>query len=261
MTTTTDLYHEVRGHGPAVLFISGATGDAGHYSRTAERLADEFTVITYDRRGNSRSQSNVDRPHTATITAQADDAANLIAALGLERAVVFGSSGGAIIALDLLTRHPAIVRGAVVHEPPLLGVLPHEDGPTPLDAVFVLAQTDPEAALEAFVRLNSSDSAWETADPAVRDRMVGNAGTLFQYEVEQFITYKPNVSALRATAVPVTLLHSVAGLPFIPGVNAWLHENVGWTSSPISGHHAPYFDTAAAFAEEIRPLLKQLQAA
>lgn len=150
-----------------------------------------------------------------------------------------------------------MVRGAVVHEPPLLGVLPHEDGPTPLDAVFALAQTDPEAALEAFVRLNSSDSAWEAANPAVRNRMVDNAGTPFQYEVAQFITYKPNVSALHATTVPVTLLHSVAGVPFIPGVNAWLHEHIGWTSS----HHAPYFDTAAAFAEEIRPLLKQLQAA
>jgi len=67
-----DLYHEVRGHGPAVLFIAGATGDAGHYTRVAERLADEFTVITYDRRGNSRSRVNADGPQVATIAAQAD---------------------------------------------------------------------------------------------------------------------------------------------------------------------------------------------
>ena len=51
----TDLYCEVRGRGPAVLFICGATGDAGHFERVAGHLADVFTVIAYDRRGNSRS--------------------------------------------------------------------------------------------------------------------------------------------------------------------------------------------------------------
>ena len=51
----TDIYHEVRGSGPPVLFISGMTGDAGHYAKVAEVLATEFTAVTYDRRGNSRS--------------------------------------------------------------------------------------------------------------------------------------------------------------------------------------------------------------
>jgi pimeloyl-ACP methyl ester carboxylesterase len=50
-----DLHHEIRGFGRPVLFISGMTGDAGHFTRAAERLADEFTTVTYDRRGNSRS--------------------------------------------------------------------------------------------------------------------------------------------------------------------------------------------------------------
>jgi hypothetical protein len=48
MPTTTsvlaDLHHEVRGAGPPVLFISGASGDAGHFAHTAERLACEFTT-------------------------------------------------------------------------------------------------------------------------------------------------------------------------------------------------------------------------
>jgi alpha-beta hydrolase superfamily lysophospholipase len=33
----------------------GATGDAGHFERLAKLLADGFTVVTYDRRGNGRS--------------------------------------------------------------------------------------------------------------------------------------------------------------------------------------------------------------
>ena len=50
-----ELYHEVRGSGPPVLLIMGATGDGGHFDTLADLLADEFTVITYDRRGNGRS--------------------------------------------------------------------------------------------------------------------------------------------------------------------------------------------------------------
>jgi pimeloyl-ACP methyl ester carboxylesterase len=51
----TMLYYELTGTGPSVLFIAGTTGDAGHFARVAAWLADEFTVVTYDRRGNSRS--------------------------------------------------------------------------------------------------------------------------------------------------------------------------------------------------------------
>ena len=51
----TRIYYEKRGRGPAVLFISGASGDGGHWTAVADILADAYTVITYDRRGNSRS--------------------------------------------------------------------------------------------------------------------------------------------------------------------------------------------------------------
>ena len=50
-----ELYHEVRGDGPPVLLVMGATGDGGHFDALADLLADEFTVISYDRRGNGRS--------------------------------------------------------------------------------------------------------------------------------------------------------------------------------------------------------------
>jgi hypothetical protein len=51
------LYYERQGIGAAVLFIAGSTGDAGNFTRTAELLADEFTVVTYDRR--PRSAANI----------------------------------------------------------------------------------------------------------------------------------------------------------------------------------------------------------
>ena len=50
-----ELYYEVCGGGPPVLLIMGFTGDAGHFETLADALASEFTVISYDRRGNGRS--------------------------------------------------------------------------------------------------------------------------------------------------------------------------------------------------------------
>ena len=76
------IYHEVRGSGPPVLFIAGATGDAGHFQRVAELLADEFTCVTYDRRANSRSP-RPDGWQSTSTEEQSEDAAGLIEALGI----------------------------------------------------------------------------------------------------------------------------------------------------------------------------------
>src|SRR5262252_7177573 len=117
------LYYEKEGAGTAVLFIAGSTGDAGNFARAADLLADEFTVVTYDRRGNSRSP----RPPgwtTTSVGEQADDAAGLIQVLGLSPAVVFGASAGGLIELDLMIRHPQLVRAGIVQEPSMFSVLP-----------------------------------------------------------------------------------------------------------------------------------------
>jgi pimeloyl-ACP methyl ester carboxylesterase len=117
-----ELYHEVRGSGPPVLLIMGATGDGGHFDTLADLLADEFTVITYDRRGNGRSPAPAGWTTTSAVE-QADDAAALVDSLAVGPLAVFGTSSGGNFALWMLTRHPAMVRGAVLHEPGVYAVL------------------------------------------------------------------------------------------------------------------------------------------
>jgi pimeloyl-ACP methyl ester carboxylesterase len=257
--TGTDLYHEVRGSGPTVLFVAGATGDAGHFSRVAARLADEFTTIAYDRRGNSRSPVAGDAAAAATMAAQSDDAAAIIRRTPGGRAIVVGTSGGAIITLDLLARHADVVQAAVVHEPPLLSVAPPHDGPEdPIAAVLALAASDPAAALEQFIRLNTSETTWAALDSSLRQRMLGNAQTLFAREIENFVSFRPDVDALRRVAVPVQLLVSRDGVPYAPAVQQWLHEQTGWPTGMLSGHHASYLDQPELIAEELRPVLRDL---
>src|SRR4029079_19174980 len=91
MVNGAELYHEVRGTGPPVLPIMGATGDGGHFDAFARVLADEFTVITYDRRGNGRSPVPADW-RTTSPEEQADDAAGLLEVLGTGPAAIFSTS-------------------------------------------------------------------------------------------------------------------------------------------------------------------------
>src|SRR6478736_2540512 len=76
------LYYEDRGARFPLVFIPGGSVDASHYAAVADRLADEFRTVTFDRRGNGRSP----RPpgwYATSIAEQADDVAGLIEALGL----------------------------------------------------------------------------------------------------------------------------------------------------------------------------------
>jgi len=52
-----DWYCERRGGGPAVVLIPSGEGDCENFAAVAERLAAEFTVLTFDTPGFSRSTS------------------------------------------------------------------------------------------------------------------------------------------------------------------------------------------------------------
>ena len=111
------IYYEVQGTGPLLLIIPGGPQDAGVFAELSQRLADRYTVVAYDPRGNSRSTFDGEIKELL-MDEQADDAARLIEALGGGPASVFGTSGGAQIGLNLAARHPKLVRALVAHEPP-----------------------------------------------------------------------------------------------------------------------------------------------
>jgi len=84
-------------------------------------------VAIYDRRGFSRSylSATATQNYTNRLATDADDVALLIKHLspGMP-ATVLGTSSGALVALELLTRHPSILRTLLTHEPPALKLLP-----------------------------------------------------------------------------------------------------------------------------------------
>src|SRR5437763_13729281 len=93
------LYYEVRGEGAPLLMIPGGGGDGRVYTLAAEILANDYKVITYDRRGNARSSGKA--PQNFEVSQQSRDAVVVLQAAGESSAHVFGNSSGAIIALDM----------------------------------------------------------------------------------------------------------------------------------------------------------------
>lgn len=258
----TDLYCEVRGGGPAVLFISGATGDAGHYEQVAERLADEFTVITYDRRGNSRSPKPDGWVQTSNAE-QADDAGGLIEALQVAPAGVFGNSGGGAIALELLLRHPRLVRGAILHEPivfnPIAAQLPAMMAELEPAIKAAMSTGGPRAAVEWFVRANAGEAALAAIDPDQRERLIQNGETLFGVEFASFVGYRPAEAAIAATSQPVrVLIGQETLLPYAAVVCGWLAGLVKTPVGTISGGHGAYWDRHDEMAAELRPYLRAI---
>jgi pimeloyl-ACP methyl ester carboxylesterase len=108
------------------VLVPGGDGDAASSDALAAHLIDTHTVLTYDRRGLSGSVLD-DPSEPPTVTTHADDLHHLLAALTTDPVFVAGSSIGAMIALELVARHPSQVRLLVAHEPPATQLLAPDD--------------------------------------------------------------------------------------------------------------------------------------
>ncbi|MGW7080198.1 alpha/beta fold hydrolase [Streptomyces sp. NPDC054866] len=122
-TREAELAYDVRGPLPTAdgrppLLMIGQPMTAEEFGALAARFPDR-TVVTYDPRGLGRSSRSDGRTdHDPTV--QAGDVHALIQALGAGPVELFGSSGGAVVALALVAAHPDDVTTLVAHEPPLL---------------------------------------------------------------------------------------------------------------------------------------------
>jgi pimeloyl-ACP methyl ester carboxylesterase len=260
----TVLHTETRGSGPAVLLIAGAGGDAAELGGVAATLADQFTVTTCDRRGNSRS------PHPAgwtqtSLAEQADDAAALLAALGQRPAVVVGTSAGGSIALELALRHPQAVRTAIVHEPPILAGTTNPQAVTDDLGAMIgqgMAAGGPRVAMQLFLRWAAGEATFEAVDPTDRDRYVGNGEVFFGVELAPIMAYAPSIQAIADAQVPIVAAASSAsrdpGSPhhFLYQAASWLAHQAGVDLVELPGGHMAYLTQPAAVAESLRPLLR-----
>ncbi len=270
------LHYEVRGTGPLLLLICGGVYDADGFAGLAQQLTDRFTVVTYDRRGNSRSP--LDGPVARqSIEVHGDDAQRILTAVGAragEPAAVFGNSSGAIIALELAARHPEQVGTVVAHEPPLFELLPERDhwrtvikhvadtfeteGPGP--AGLVLGEAlQMRGAADEDERAPGGGDAPQKPDPqtlAMMARMGRNMDFFIGYEVPGFADYTPDISALRASCARIVMAAGVesAGEPPARCATA-VADLLGSTAVTFPGDHGGFGNRSAEFAVTLTEVL------
>jgi len=92
---------------PAIVFANSLGSDLRIWDEVAARLAADFRVIRYDKRGHGLTDA-VPAPYSAKDLA--DDVARLLDALEIGQAVICGVSVGGIIAQSLALNHPRRVR-------------------------------------------------------------------------------------------------------------------------------------------------------
>lgn len=236
------IYYEVRGSGPILLLIHGGGGDADKFHNIADHLAKWYTVVTYDRRGHSRSNL-VNKNEDYHVHTHSEDAHRLLANLTKEPAYVFGSSSGAVIGLDLCIRHPEQVQLLIPHEPVLLQLLPENELKQAINFMEDLKGNHQSEVMKLLSNIDDSNS--EPSKDMLTERLLGNSMYFTEYEIPGILSYTLNIGALKSLLKPASIQVRPAGgsisresFPYHCAFN--LAEHLGTEFAEFPGHHVGY---------------------
>jgi pimeloyl-ACP methyl ester carboxylesterase len=251
------LYYEIQGSGPLMLMIPGASGEAGVFKKVTEHLALRYTVITYDRRGFSRSRLDGPQDYDHRLETDADDVRRLIEHLSDKPAIIFGSSSGGVIALEVLTRHPSVVRTLAPFEPAAMRLLP--DGQKWVNFLFEIydlyRQSGVELALKQFRERTFPECDHEAMAraryPKNEEYVPANAAYWFEHELRQYPAVDIDIDSLKAHADRIVLVagRESRGYPAYE-VNVELGKRIGRPLIELPGGHVGYVSQPAEFARE-----------
>ncbi len=251
-----------------VLLMIGSPMDASGFSVLADHFP-ERRVVTYDPRGVARSP-RTDGVTCATPDEHAEDLHHLISDLDAGSTDIFASSGGAVNAFALVTRHPEQVRALVAHEPPLATVLPdreealaaaediHEtyerEGLGPAMAKFIaLTQVRGPIPPDFPDRApNPADFGLPTGDDGGRDH------PLLGPHMVYVTGYEPDFDALRGASTQIVIGAGAESQDTFPYRAALaVAERLGTDAVIFPSHHGGFHEPGDpdAFAATLRQVL------
>ncbi|WP_099037031.1 alpha/beta fold hydrolase [Mycobacterium neglectum] len=254
------LHYELRGRGPLLLVI-GSPMAAAEFAPLAETLASDRTVVTYDPRGYAAS--TVDDPDApSSVEQRADDVNAILDDLRAESADLFGSSGGAVTGLALVTRYPGRIRTLVAHEPPSLLLLP--------DAAEQRVNT--EAIVDTFHR-DGFEAGWghfmanagfdvppDDAPPTNPEPSAAEARQMarfFDIDLRPTCYYEPDITALRASPTRTVVgIGADSGRLLTYRTSSALAELLGSAPVTFPGDHGGFLGAPVEFAATLRGVLQ-----
>ncbi len=250
------LHYYRTGHGdkrPLVL-LHGFSDSGLCWSRPARDLEAEYDIVMPDMRGHGLSA----RARPGDQVDMAADVVALIRTLGLERPIVGGHSMGAMVAFEVGTRHPGLVRALVLEDPPWWldrpGSSPAQwakelDGKTTEGLMAEIRGEQPSWSDE-MVRLWAESK--KQLDPGIIDRVVdkvGQAGFEWQSAIADLtqplllLTGNPDLGALVTPQIAATVRE--------------LNPRVTVVNVPSAGHLIRYNDYPA-FMDAVRSFLERI---
>ena len=253
-----ELIYDTQGAGAPLILIPGAGGNSLVYAGLAEILAGEYTVITYDRRCNGRSSG--DSEVALDMAQQARDVLAVLQDAKQEHALVFGNSGGANIALKLASDHADRVSCLVVHEPPVISLLP--DAPELIAFMNQVHETFVEQGVPAAMQLFAR-------------RMVGFSGPVagglgdrkdlvhfFGKEYLNLTSFVPELAGIKEARIPVAVLvGALSDGAYYARAATIVAERLGCPCITVPGNHLAFLIEPEPFALALRDTLSRLQAA
>jgi pimeloyl-ACP methyl ester carboxylesterase len=273
-----DLVYDVRGplppaDGRPVLLMVGQPMTAGGFGDLAGYFPDR-TVVTYDPRGLGRSVRK-DGRSDHTPQQQAADLHLLIEALGAGAVEVFGSSGGAVTSLELVSVFPGDVVTLVAHEPPINAVLPDAAGAERARAGFHEAYQakGAGAGMAAFIAMTAWPGeftedffAQPAPDPAMFGMPAEDDGTrddpLLSQSSWAITDYRPDAAALAAapTRIVIAVGEESAGT-YTARTAAGTAALLGQQATVFPSHHGGFLGGQPGYAgkpEEFAARLREV---
>ncbi len=257
------LFYEVTGSGPLLILIPGASGTGESFRPLARHLISQYQVVTYDRRGFSRSSLDGPQDYDHRLATDADDVWRLIEHLTDQPATVFGSSSGAIVALEVINHTRAQVQTVVAHEPPAVKLLPDAAKWLAIfDGIYeTYRQQGVPAAMHQFGSLALGSVDHQVLERAMREHAneftLPNATYWMEHELRQYPRVELELAKLSANAERIVLAggrEAQDQVPYQP--NRVLARQLGHEIVNFPGGHLGFLSSPAEFAQALLDALK-----
>ncbi|NEC89981.1 alpha/beta fold hydrolase [Streptomyces sp. SID12501] len=266
-------HYDVRGTGPVLLIIPGGAGHPMGLEKATDLLCERFTVVTYDPLGLAHGQ--LGKPvEEQRVEWWSEGAARVLEAVlpEGESAYVFGTSAGAVAALDLASRHPGRLRHVVAHEPPVVAVLPDAErqramftevrdtyrarGVEAASARMTAGLEERGLTQQELDKESGTESGTEGQLPSLTDELATPMGVLLTRVLVPFTSYAPDLTALSAPSPRLTIAMGIdsAG-QLLHRTGTFLARRTGSVARQFPGGHLGLLTHPVEFAGRLRETL------
>lgn len=251
-----ELFCRTVGTGEPLLLIHGSMVDADFLAESAEHLAQNHFVITYDRRGYSRSTTTEDH----SLARQARDAAAVLEHFSVEKADITACSSGGLTALQLAKDQPHRIQKLVLFETPATGEETGEPYASQLRDVTRLVERGKltKAKLLFLQMLGTPDPEGRLVPDGMVQSNWENGDVFLQQEFPEFSVL--TADRLRPEGFDagqiIMGIGTDSGKTYFSEGAKVLAEAIGCRIRQFPGCHNCAFDRPDAFAHEIEMILK-----